>query len=160
MTPDLPLDILTLDHVAMAAWDLSANVGLVRDVLGGRFVDGGDSLEAGFRWIQFEVGGGKIELMEPLTKDGFLYRFLTRRGEGLHHMTFYVPDLAQAVASLQAAGIEPVDVDLRHASWKEAFLHPRDTSGVLIQLAQTSEGYATDRTLDDFLADRPGLRPD
>lgn len=161
MLPDLPIEILKLDHVAMAVWDVTGSVRLIRDVLGGRFVDGGDSADAGFRWLQFELGGGKIEILEPLHRDGFLFRFLTKRGEGLHHVTLYVPDLAAAIAVLERSGYAPVDVDLRHESWKEAFLHPRDTGGVLIQLAQTPVvDPVPERTLEEFLADRPGLRPD
>jgi hypothetical protein len=75
----------------------------------------------------------------------------------------YVRDLADAVKKVTEAGYAPVDVNLAHESWKEAFLHPRDTSGVLIQLAQTpfpEGGYPPPLSLDDALADRPNLRPD
>lgn len=162
LTKDLPIEIIGMDHVALATWDVTNALRLVSDVLGGSYVDGGDD-PAGFRWLQFRFPGGKIELLEPLDRDGFLYRFLKRRGEGLHHVTFYVPDLATAVPKLTAAGYQPVDVQLEHTIWKEAFLHPRDTSGVLIQLAQSSapEGaYAQMRSLEEMLAERPGLRPD
>jgi len=159
----LPLDVLKLDHVAVATWDVRNQVVLLTDVLGARFVDGGDQQPAGFRWLQFTVGGGKVEVLEPLHRDGFLYRFLTRRGEGLHHVTFYVPDLEAAIPELTAAGYEPVDADLTHEGWKEAFLHPRDTSGVMIQLAQVptiEDPREPPRSLESFLDDRPGLRPD
>lgn len=152
-----------MDHVAIATWDVTNVVHLLKDVLGATYVDGGDDTAAGFRWLQFRLPGGKVEVLEPLTTDGFLYRFLTRRGEGLHHVTFYVSDLADSIPALTAAGYEPVDVNVEHASWKEAFLHPRDTSGVLFQLAQTpvpEGGYGGLRPLDEVLADRPNLRPD
>lgn len=163
MSTSLPIEVLEMDHVAIATWDVTSAVHLLTNVLGARYVDGGDDTTAGFRWLQFRLPAGKIELLEPLSRDGFLYRFLTRRGEGLHHVTFYVRDLAEAVPALTAAGYEPVDVNLEHASWKEAFLHPRDTSGVLFQLAQTNVpegGFEQVRALDDVLADRPNLRPD
>lgn len=159
---ELPIDIETMDHVALATWDVTNAVGLLTNVLGATFVDGGDD-PAGFRWLQFRLPGGKIELLEPLDREGFLYRFLTRRGEGLHHVTFYVSDIESAIAKFRSAGYEPVDVHIESEHWKEAFLHPRDTSGVLIQIAQTSVpegGYGALRPLDEFLADRPGLRPD
>lgn len=158
----LPIDIVAFDHVAMATWDASAQARLLTDVLGARFFAGGDHVGAGYRWLQFGLPGGTIEIIEPITRDGFLYRFLTRRGEGLHHVTLRVRDIEAAIPSLTQAGYEPVDVDLTHEHWKEAFLHPRDTSGVLIQLAQTSEERPPrpPRSLDEFLADRPNLRPD
>lgn len=161
---DLPVDVLRLDHVAIATWDATGPSALFTDVLGATFVDGADQPEAGFRWLQFAFpGGGKVEVIEPLSTDGFLHRFLTKRGEGLHHITLYVPDLARAIEQVRAAGYEPVDIDLSHESWKEAFLHPRQANGVLLQLAENpapddpSPGL---RPLAEFLADRPGLRPD
>lgn len=161
MTRDLPIDIIAVDHVAIATWDITNVVHLFKDVLGATYVDGGDDHAGGFRWLQFRLPGGKIEVLEPLHRDGFLYRFLTKRGEGLHHVTLYVHDLGEAIAQLKAAGYQPVDVNLDNDFWKEAFLHPRDTSGVLIQLASTPvpEG-ASAPALEEILADRPNLRPD
>lgn len=160
---DLPLDVLRLDHVAIATWDATGPVRLLRDVLGATFVDGADEEGAGFRWLQFKIpGGGKVEVIEPLTTSSFLYRFLEKRGEGLHHITVYVRDLAVAIEQVRAAGYEPVDVDLSHDMWKEAFLHPRENSGVLLQLAQTPFPDTPNpnlRPLDDYLAERPNLRP-
>lgn len=160
---ELPIQIQQMDHVAIATWDVTATVRLLTDILGATYVDGGDDTSAGFRWIQFRLPGGKIEVLEPLHRDGFLYRFLTKRGEGLHHVTFYVGDIADAIQKLTAAGYTPVDVNITHEFWKEAFLHPRDTSGVLIQLAQTpvpEGGPDGPPSLERMLADRPGLRPD
>lgn len=162
MQPELPIEVLEMDHLAIATWDVTNAVHLLTNVLGAKYVDGGDD-PSGFRWLQFRVPGGKVEVLEPLTSESFLYRFLTKRGEGLHHVTFYVRDLADAIPKLTAAGYEPVDVNLGHAEWKEAFLHPRDTSGVLIQLAQSPlpEGaYTTAFSLEQMLADRPDLRPE
>ena len=161
MTPDLPIEIIAVDHVAFATWDVMNSVNLVKNVLGGTYVDGGDDHASGFRWIQFRLPGGKIELLEPLSTDGFLYRFLTKRGEGMHHMTLYVRDISDAIARLTAVGYKPVDVNLDNDYWKEAFLHPRDTSGVLIQLAETPVAEGTSApSLEAMLADRPNLRPD
>jgi hypothetical protein len=71
-----------------------------------------------------------------------------------------VKDLAGSIPLLASAGYEPVDVNLAHANWQEAFLHPRDTPGVLIQLAQVvePERYEPPRTLEAFLADHVDLR--
>jgi methylmalonyl-CoA/ethylmalonyl-CoA epimerase len=159
----LPLDVLTVDHVAMATWDVTNAVRLLTEVLGAVYVDGGDERRTGFRWLQFRLPGGKIEVLEPLDRDGFLYKFLTRRGEGLHHITVYVRDLQVALDTLSGSGYRPIDVNLDHAEWKEAFLHPRDTSGVLIQLAETpvpEGGVSGPPPLEAMLADRPNLRPD
>ena len=161
--PSLPIDVLKVDHIAFAVWDAVAHVRLLTDVLGAEFVDAGDEPHNGFRWLQFKLSGGKVEIIEPLTRDGFLYRFLMKRGEGVHHVTVYVKDLAVAVEQLRAAGYEPVDVNLASPFWKEAFLSPREINGVLLQLAQVPDPEAANpdmKPLEEYLADRPGLRPD
>lgn len=151
-----------MDHVAMATWDARGLSKMLTDVLGATFFDGGDEQHAGFRWLQFVLPGGKIEVLEPIHREGFLYRFLTKRGEGLHHVTLYVRDLAAAVGALQQAGYNPVDVNLAHAEWKEAFISPREASGSLIQLAQVGDPdapYSPPRTLEEFLAEHVDLKP-
>ncbi len=158
---DLPIEIIKVDHVAWATWDATSHVRLLTDVLGATFVDGGDDTNSGFRWLQFQLPNFKVEIVEPLTRDGFLYRFLTKRGEGMHHMTVYVKDLAKAIEQLRTKGYDPVDINLEHASWKEAFLSPRETNGVLIQLAETTDEKNPHLLpLEDYLADRPDLKPD
>jgi len=162
MPDGLPIEVLKVDHVAMATWDARGPARLLTEILGAVFVDGGDEPNTGFRWLQFQLPGGKIEVLEPLHRDGFLYKFLTKRGEGLHHVTLYVADLAAALPVLDAAGYTAVDVNLGHAEWKEAFLHPRDTPGVLIQLAQVPDvnaPYAPPKDLEAFLADHVDLKP-
>jgi methylmalonyl-CoA/ethylmalonyl-CoA epimerase len=117
--------------------DPAAGAGLFRDVLGAEFLYGADDVEQGFRYVQYRLpGGGKLELVTPLG-DGFLARFLETHGEGLHHVTLKVDDLTAQLGRLEAAGIHPVLVDMSDPDWREAFLHPRDAHGVLVQLAET-----------------------
>jgi methylmalonyl-CoA/ethylmalonyl-CoA epimerase len=82
----------------------------------------------------------KIELLEPHRVDtnDFLRRFLDQRGPGPHHLTFKVPDIRDALARCETAGIAPVNVDLSDPDWQEAFLHPKAATGVVVQLAQSS----------------------
>jgi methylmalonyl-CoA epimerase len=161
---ELPIDVLKIDHVAFATWDAVPHVKLLTEILGAEFVDAGDEPHNGFRWLQFQLpGGGKIEIIEPLNTDGFLYRFLMKRGEGMHHVTMYVKDLAIAIDQLRGAGYNPIDINLASEFWKEAFISPREANGVLIQLAQVPDVNAKNpmiRPLADYLSDRPGLRPD
>ncbi|MDR2984936.1 MAG: VOC family protein [Nocardiopsaceae bacterium] len=128
-----------LDHVAIATRALTDGWQLFGGILGGTWVYGGDS--AGYWWGQLRFGSGpKIELLTPTggPDSAFLERFLTSRGPGPHHFTFIVPDLSQTLSQVRARGIEPVGVDLSDGVWKEAFLHPRDAHGIVIQLAQQS----------------------
>jgi methylmalonyl-CoA/ethylmalonyl-CoA epimerase len=116
---------------------IKAALPLFRDALGGEYLMGGDQGGA-WRWVQFRyAGGGKVELLEPLG-EGFLSRFLERRGEGLHHVTFKTADIDAAIARVESLGYELVDVHLDDPHWKEAFLRPSKAHGTLIQIAQSS----------------------
>ena len=127
-----------VDHVAIAVRNVGAAVPLFVDALGGEFLFAGENRSQGFRWAQFRFpNGGKIELVTPTTPDGFVQRFLDRRGEGVHHVTLKVPDIGRAIAHLREQNVELMRVSTDHPSWKEAFIHPRDGHGVLIQIAQS-----------------------
>jgi methylmalonyl-CoA/ethylmalonyl-CoA epimerase len=132
-------DLVTtiLDHLAIGTPALSDGWELFGGVLGGTWAYGGDS--PGFWWGQLKFAAGpKIELLTPTggSHAAFLDRFLAARGAGPHHFNFLVPDIEGALARINACGIEPVEVDLADPGWKEAFLHPRDAHGIVIQVAQ------------------------
>jgi methylmalonyl-CoA/ethylmalonyl-CoA epimerase len=150
-----------LDHVAIGTRDLTDGWQLFGGLLGGTWAYGGNS--PGYWWGQVSFSAGpKIELLAPSargdsggrppgsaqrgdsggrppgsTQDtSFLERFLTARGPGPHHYNFLVPDIEQTLAGVAALGIEPVGVRLGNPRWKEAFLHPRDAYGIVIQVAE------------------------
>ena len=132
---------LRLDHVAVAVHSVEPALKLFRDALGGEYVgdgplDSGDE-RGSWRWYQLRLpGGGKIELLEPIT-DGFLTRYLEKRGEALHHITLKTDDIRASIDRVTAHGFEVVDVNLEDPNWKEAFLRPKQAHGTLIQLAQS-----------------------
>ena len=97
----------------------------------------------GFRWAQFQFpGGGVVELLEPVGSEGFLQDFLRDRGEGLHHVTLRVRDIEARTRELENLGWRPVKANFDNPTWKEVFLHPRETHGVLIQLAESDLPYS------------------
>jgi methylmalonyl-CoA/ethylmalonyl-CoA epimerase len=128
---------VVLDHLAIGARDLTGGWELFGGLLGGTWAYGGNS--PGFWWGQLEFAAGpKIELLTPTggPDAAFLERFLAARSAGPHHFNFLVTDIEQALAQIKAFGIEPVGVNLANPEWKEAFLHPRDAHGIVIQVAQ------------------------
>jgi methylmalonyl-CoA/ethylmalonyl-CoA epimerase len=132
-----------LDHVSIATKSIASMVPLLRDVLGARFLMGATEQGQGFRWAQFQFpGGGLIELIEPVGSEGFLQDFLAQRGEGLHHITLRVRDIAARARELETLGYRPVKPKFDNPVWKEMFLHPRETHGVLIQLAESELPYS------------------
>jgi hypothetical protein len=151
-----------LDHVALAVRDAAPPMGTLIAELGGTLVSGGDA--AGFRAMQIRLGdltkGMTVELLEPwnLERSDFLVRFLDRRGEGPHHLTFKVPDLAVELERLEGIGLRPIGVDLSNPMWREALLHPRDSHGTVIQIAQ-SEVWRIELAWESARAGGPVGRP-
>ncbi len=88
------------------------------------------------------VGESRIELLEALSEDSPVARFITKRGEGLHHICFQVDDIRQELDKLRNAGIRLIDEKPRSGAGgsQVAFVHPSGTSGVLIELSQSSTG--------------------
>jgi len=129
------------DHVSIAVRDIDIAQTLV-GLLGGSHIGGGYSHAGDFRWIQFDLPGqGRLELISPAVEDegNFLNRFLVEHGEGLHHLTFKVTNIEAAVDKAQELGFTVVGFDASNADWKEAFVHPASSHGVLIQFAEFPE---------------------
>ena len=126
------------DHVSMAVEDIDATEPLIT-LLGGVYFDGGTNHWGDFQWVQYDLPGwGRLELIAPIDTDPghFIRRFLTERGQGLHHLTFKVYDINEAAERATEMGFTVTGFDDRLDDWKEAFIHPRSASGVLIQLAE------------------------
>lgn len=132
---------IDLDHVAVAAERQSDAWPRYAGDLAGAWVAGGSSV--GFSSAQVRYGNGmKVEVLEPhlVAQNDFLRRFLDTTGPGAHHLTFKVADLGVALDEVGAAGLEPVGVDRSDPGWQEAFLHPKQVGGVVVQLAQSDDG--------------------
>jgi len=131
-----------LDHIAIAVerWADAWPRFVVE--LGGRWASGGRG--PGFAPSQYEFANGmRLEVLEPNDVDAndFLRRFIDRSGVGPHHLTFKVPDLRTTLADLDAAGYRPVGVDFTDPEWLEAFIHPKDGPGVVVQVAQAANTW-------------------
>ena len=150
------------DHAAHAVPSIRSALALYRDLLGGTVVIGGINPWGGHLAIQLDYpNGGRIELLEPVTRNSSsVGTFLERspRG-GLHHLTFKVEDLASALEVVTSAGFAPFGTMLEHPSWKETYLHPRETGGALIQLAQALPGFPQmEKPLDELLDQAEEMR--
>jgi methylmalonyl-CoA/ethylmalonyl-CoA epimerase len=133
------MDRVLFDHIAIALPRMTDAAPFLCTALGGE-PDAGQPSGA-FTWgtYRFE-GGGAIEIMEPRGPSGFLHRFLVERGPGIHHVTFKVPSLAEACARAEAAGYGIVGRDDSDPEWKEAFLHPKQALGIVVQLVESWSG--------------------
>ncbi|HUP86556.1 MAG TPA: VOC family protein [Acidimicrobiales bacterium] len=148
---------IDLDHVAVAVEHQAEAWPRYGGDLPSRWVGGGGT--AGFWSAQVQYANGmKVEVLEPylVEQNDFLRRFLDRSGPGPHHLTFKVKDLRGALDLATVAGYRPVGVNLENEWWMEAFLHPRDAPGVVVQLAQSTQGsdWGGDPSPDWFPAPR------
>ena len=86
----------------------------------------------------FRSGSGWIELIHPTDPEGPIARYLAKRGEGMHHVAYTVPDLRMALQGLDAAGVRLIDTEPRIGAhgWRIAFIHPDSCGGVLTELVQ------------------------
>jgi len=143
-----------LDHVALATRDAGPALRVLVGELGAHILSGGHAV--GFRPMQVFLGdrgsGMKIELLEPwdFAQNDFLDRFLTRHGEGAHHLTFKVADLEATIDRVRELGVEPIGIELSDPIWREAFLTPKEAHGTVVQLAESSSPYAS--PLEEFAA--------
>jgi methylmalonyl-CoA/ethylmalonyl-CoA epimerase len=131
------------DHSAHAVPSIRDLLPLYRDLLGGQVAGGGFNGWGGHLAVHFVFrGGSRLELLEPTQPDSqSVGRFLARNPRGgLHHLTFKVGDLAAALPILEQAGFEPFGTLMEEENWKETYLHPRQTAGALIQIAQSGPG--------------------
>jgi hypothetical protein len=128
---------IQLDHIAIATHRLTDAPPCLAGVLGGIPFFGMDAVAFRFGQWEFE-GEGRLEILEPRGDNGFLHRFLATRGPGIHHVTFKVPNLRETCDRAESLGYTIVGYNDASPYWKEAFLHPKDALGVVVQLAQAA----------------------
>ncbi len=130
-----------LDHVSIGVHDLDAARRLFVDVLGGEpLKDTGHNPVEGFRWFTFHLGGKKCELVSPTTPgEGGVGRYLAKRGEGFHHLSISVENLAEAIQYFESHGLRVLSPNTEDPFWKHCYLHPQDTHGALIQVFEENE---------------------
>ena len=149
----LPL-LTRLDHVGIACRDLRRAIDMYRETFGLGVLSLEANEEQGVREAMLAVGStdprgstgagpgalgvGYIQLLEPLSADTPVGRFIARRGEGIHHVGYGVANIEEALATVAGTGIRLVDERPRHGSMGAsiAFLHPGDLGGVLTELVQ------------------------
>ncbi len=135
---------VVLDHVAHAVHRWQDVWGRYAVDLGGEWSSGG--LSAGFAPAQLQfANGARVEVLMPNDTgvNDFLERFLSSNGPGPHHLTFKVRDLSSAIEQARRAGWEPIGIDLSHSDWMEAFIHPKQATGVVVQLAQAPAAWGS-----------------
>jgi methylmalonyl-CoA/ethylmalonyl-CoA epimerase len=133
-----------LNHVGIAVPSIAAGLAVYRDLLGAEMVSEVIELPAqGVRACFVDLPNGQVELIEPLGEGSPLDRFLAKNpAGGQHHLCFEVPDIAAAVADMEAKGAAALAPPRIGAHGTQVvFLHPRGTGGVLVELMEAPDGH-------------------
>jgi len=126
-----------IDHVGVAVKDINAALKFFQEVFGAPPAEIESLPDQGVRATLIQVGQTRLELLEPLSDDSPVGRFVERRGEGLHHLALNVPGLAATLIKLEEHGVDLVDREPREGlSGMIAFLHPQSTFGILTELVE------------------------
>jgi methylmalonyl-CoA epimerase len=138
----LPLDHKKLDHVAIVVADLDAAVKLYTRTLGLRVVYRETVADQGIEAVGLDAGDSIIELLRPLDESSAIARFRGDAATKLHHTAYRVADIRGELARLRAAGVRLIDEEPRRGAHGNtiAFLHPKSTGGVLIELCERAKG--------------------
>ncbi|BCL60391.1 methylmalonyl-CoA epimerase [Desulfomarina profundi] len=134
------MKILKIDHLGIAVNSIDGGKEFWTDVLGLEF-EGAETVEAQkVTTAFFPVGESEVELLESTSPDGPVAKFIEKRGQGFQHVAFRVANIDEALAELKEMGVQLIDKEPRIGAGgaKIAFLHPKATGGVLVELCERS----------------------
>nr|WP_062335878.1 methylmalonyl-CoA epimerase [Herbidospora sakaeratensis] len=134
---------LRIDHVGIACHNLEEKIAFYESTFGLVVVSREVNEAQGVREAMLHVADGEggtsyVQLLEPLSPETAVGKFLAKRGEGVHHIGYGVEDVSKAMAEIAANGVRLIDERPRHGSMGAAiaFLHPKDVGGVLTELVE------------------------
>lgn len=124
-------------HIGIAVENIDRALPFYRDVLG-MVPRHGPEARDGATIVSLSFGDSDVELLEPVAPDGPIAKFLAKRGPGIHHVCYRVDDLDRALAHCRSSDYHLIDPQPRIGAGGKriAFLHPKSTSGILIELTE------------------------
>ena len=135
-TGNMTASPVRVSHVGIAVPSIDAALPFYRDVLG--LEPGHPETADGATIVALALGDVQVELLEPRDPDGPVAKFIAKRGPGIHHVCYRVPDLDRAVERCRAAGFRLIDEVPRSGAGgrRIAFVHPKTTAGILLELTE------------------------
>ena len=130
--------MLKIEHIGIAVRDLTTAIPLYEKLLNTSCYKTEKITSESVNTAFYKQGNTKIELLESLTSESAIAKFIAKRGEGLHHIAFEVEDIAAEMKRLQEEGFTLINDQPKKGADNKlvCFLHPKDTHGVLIELCQ------------------------
>ena len=132
------MKLLQIDHLGIAVNSIEEGKNIWTDALGLAFEGSETVEEQKVTTAFFPVGESEVELLESTAPDGPVAKYLEKRGEGIHHVAFRVENIEEALEELKEKGIRLIDEKPRKGAGggRIAFLHPKATNGVLVELCE------------------------
>ena len=136
--PELPFKILGIEHVGIATNDLNGISDIFGDLLGLQLSSREKIDDQQVITDIYETGTGKLEFLKATDENSPIAKFIEKKGKGVHHIALKVDNLQAALDYLKGQAIELIDTSPRIGAegFKIAFLHPKSTGGVLIELCE------------------------
>jgi methylmalonyl-CoA/ethylmalonyl-CoA epimerase len=127
-----------LEHIGIAVKNLDSANKLVSRLLGRDHYKIEEVASEGVRTSFFEIGGVKIELLEATNPESPIAKFIDKKGEGVHHLAFEVSDINKSLREYETKGFQLINALPKEGADNKmiAFLHPKSTNGVLVELCQ------------------------
>jgi methylmalonyl-CoA/ethylmalonyl-CoA epimerase len=130
------VEVRGIHHLGLAVEDLDTALSTYERLFGALPDHRATVPEQGVEAASLRLGNGRVELLEPLEPDTPVGRFLAKRGPGMHHVAYEVPDVERAIAGLAESGAELIDSEPREGLFglEVAFVHPDSVHGVLVEV--------------------------
>ena len=130
------MEISHIEHLGIAVKSIKEQLPYYEQILGVKCYNIEEVVDQKVKTAFFKVGQTKIELLEPTGPESTIAKFIEKRGEGIHHIAFAVPDVQKSLDEAQSKGVQAIDKTPRAGAegLQIAFLHPKSTHGVLTEL--------------------------
>jgi len=135
------MNISHIEHIGIAVENLEESIKYYEGVLGMKCYSIEEVVDQKVKTAFFQVGDTKIELLESTSPDGPIGKYIAKKGQGIHHIAFAVPNATEALQTAEERGVQLVDKVSRNGAegLEIGFLHPRSTQGVLTELCSKPE---------------------
>jgi methylmalonyl-CoA/ethylmalonyl-CoA epimerase len=132
------MNLSHIEHIGIAVKNLDESIKFYENILGLKCYAVEEVADQKVKTAFFQIGQTKIELLESTDPEGPIGKFIEKRGEGIHHIAYAVKGLESSLEELKSKGIKMIDEKPRRGAegLNIAFLHPRDTFGVLTELCE------------------------
>jgi methylmalonyl-CoA epimerase len=131
------LMIKKIDHVGIVVKNIDETLQILSNAFGFEVINSTNDTQGEFKTVVISTGDASLELIQPLNASGGIARFLEQRGGGMHHLSLEVENIDKVLQSLEGKGLSLLNkVPQTFESRKVAFIHPRSTGGILVELVE------------------------